>query len=210
MTEKNAPREGAGEARVTGGDPGQIGEGNRNEGRVRWGRILLTAVLAVSLLGNVLLGAGYFREKRTAEAYEGTYSTGYFYFNSLTVEAFKEKVASGADFIVVVTRPDCANCRGMEPLFMKFAQEEGILDRIELVNVVMLRKDEAAWKEFKEIYGLEGTPTYIRYKDGKQLSRVGWRPNTPFGFEDVKDWIYQQSDYFAFGEKNSGTAGNES
>jgi thiol-disulfide isomerase/thioredoxin len=161
---------------------------------------ILVAALAVLLL--VSLGANVFLFLRGKQLFEYVrdldiiYSESYFHFDSLTVESFEEKVASGEELVVVITRPGCPNCQALEAPFTKLAEEMGIADQIYHLNVELFRRDPEAWARFKETYGFEGTPTYARFSGGKQVSSVGWTAETGIDYEAVEQWIGEQGDFW--------------
>lgn len=157
---------------------------------------VLAILLAFSLVCNILLGISRGRLKAHAEEMDDTYSESYFYFDSLTVDSFREKVAAGDAFIVLITRPNCSNCVRLERPFIDFAQQRGITDSIYLLNVVQLRRDEEAWVAFKDTYGFKGTPTYARFEGGRQLSNIGWTPEDGIELDMVEAWFAAQEDFF--------------
>jgi len=159
---------------------------------------LIAALLIASVAGNCVLWFRYNDRKKYAQAYEDTYSVNYFHFDSITVDSFKNKVSSGEEFIVMITRPGCSNCMFLEQPFIRLAEQKGITDKIYHLNVALLRRDNEAWSRFKDTYGLEGTPTYARFADGRNISCVGWTYELEYvDYEMVDRWIAEQSDFFA-------------
>ncbi len=156
--------------------------------------IALTLLLLASLFGNVFLFVLYRSESETAQRFEQAFSEEFFHYNSLTVQTFEDMVASGEDFAVIVSRPDCGACIAIYEDVMAFTEEMGINDDVYFLNVHHLRKDEQAWQAFKEKYNLEGTPTYARYADGAQLSRAQWDEERGLNAEDAQAWFEQQSE----------------
>lgn len=157
---------------------------------------VLALVFVLSLAGNAWLFVQYRSLNRYIDDMATNYSESYFYFDSLTVDSFKKKVASGEEFIVLITRPNCSNCVRMERPFIELAEQQGISDKIYHLNVVLLRQDNEAWALFKETYGFEGTPTYARFVGGENVSCVGWTYDANIDMELLEAWIGQQSDYF--------------
>lgn len=161
--------------------------------------VVLAILLVLSLAGNIGLGLLYRQQNKRADDIQALYTGMYFNFDSLTVDSFKAKVASGEEFVVLITRPNCSNCVAMEQPFIELVTEKGIADKIYHLNVVLLRRDQEAWDAFKQTYGLDGTPTYARYANGQQVSRVGWTPENGVNIEMVTEWIAQQDDFFSAG-----------
>lgn len=162
----------------------------------RWIPALLAVVLAASLIANGILYVQYDRKKTYIEEMDVIYSQSYFHFDSLTVDSFIDKVDSGEEFIVIITRPNCPNCVALEAPIIEFAEEKGIAEKIYHLNVVLLRRDDETWAKFKETYGFEGTPTYARFADGKQVSNVGWTHEQGIDLAMATQWLEAQSDFW--------------
>ena len=162
----------------------------------KWIVALIVVLLIVSLAGNVLLWLRYDERRAHAQEMDDIYSISYFHFNSITVDTFKQKVASGEDFIVMFTRPNCSDCQRMEAPFIKLTEEKGISDKIYQLNVVLLRRDSDAWTKFKETYEFGGTPTYARFAGGKNVSCIGWTEEQDIDINIVERWLGEQSDFF--------------
>lgn len=160
--------------------------------------VVVVLVLICSLAGNVFQLVKYFDLNKEVENLNGLYSVSYFYFNSLTVSAFKEKVAAGDDFIVLIERPNCSDCSKMEEPFINLTEKLGISNKIYILNVVLLRRDADAWAKFKEIYEFPGTPSYVRFSGGENISSVVWTEEDDITMERIETWIREQGDYFGF------------
>ena len=159
--------------------------------------IIISCMLLVSVLSSVFFAAGYYKIRRDTSPKNALYSRAYFHFNSLTVDSFKKKVASGEDMVVLISRPNCPSCIRLEDPFIEYAREKGIADQIYLLNVVLLRKDDDEWSLFKQEYGnLRGTPSYARYSGGELVSKVMWPEEGELTIEDIDQWIAEQNDYF--------------
>jgi len=172
---------------------------NRKRNRIWLLTALIAAMLIVSAAGNAYTIYRYINQR--AHVVELTrsaayYSPSYLYFDSLTVDSFKKKVASNEEFVVMLTLSNCSQCERMEAPFIRMAMEKAIADKIYHLNLYLLRQNEAAWAQFKEAYGFEGTPAYARFAGGEQISCVGWTEENGIQFEMVERWIEEQSDYF--------------
>jgi predicted bacteriocin transport accessory protein len=167
----------------------------------KWLTVSIAVLLVASLSFCLVLLSRYNSQKtyiRELEERETLYSENYFHFNALTVDSFKEKVASGEEFIVLISRPECPNCEMLEMPFIRLTEEMGIKGKIYYLNVALLRRDNEAWTQFKDTYGFEGTPTYARFADGEQVSCVGWTYETKvIDYNTVKSWIEGQNDFFS-------------
>lgn len=121
---------------------------------------------------------------------EDTYSDIYFELNSLTVENFKAKVAKGDKFYAYIGRPSCSDCNAFEPLFKRYITRYRLNDKIYFVNVHRLHQDKAAWAEFKQQYGLSGTPVLAAYGGGRQLNKLDLEDNGgKLTAEDLEKWL---------------------
>ncbi len=156
---------------------------------------LIPIILILSIVANAVLLVLFYFEREAVQELSGKYSEEYFHYNSITVETFEEMVASGEDFAVIVTRPNCSSCEAVYEEVMALTEEMGINDKIYLLNVYYHRQDADVWNEFKETYGFTGTPNYARFTDGVMVSKAGWVP-ADSGEEpvDTKTWLEAQAD----------------
>jgi len=166
----------------------------------KWVLPLVAILCFLSIVSSIVFWLLYDNQKAYIGRLERNailYSESYFHFDSITVDSFEKKVASGEEFIVFITHPNCSACHRMEMPFVDLAYEKGINDRIYHLNVAVLRRNNDDWAEFKETYEFDGTPTYLRFAGGKQVSRVGYTREDGIEFEMVKNWIEEQGDFFA-------------
>ncbi len=157
---------------------------------------LLIIVLILSIVANAVLFYLFYEERQLTNSLTDVYSQEYFTYNSLTVQGFEDKVASGEEFIVIVSRPNCSSCEAVYQDVIKYTDEENISNQIYYLNVVDLHKDAEAWTAFKELYGFYGTPTYARFNNSEVVSVAGWTPESGIGAAYIIDWLEQQSDFF--------------
>ena len=175
----------------------KTGAGSSPGGKIKkTGMLPLSALLLVSLAANVILFLMYSRLEAYVRGMDVIYSESYFHYDSITVDSFKYKVAAGEEFVVIITRPGCPNCRMLEQPVIELAERKGISDKIYHLNVELLRRDSEIWAAFKETYGFEGTPTYARFAGGQQLSNVGWTYENGIEYAAVERWIEEQGDYW--------------
>ena len=87
-------------------DAGEIQpEVNAKKSYLKWIAALIAVMLIASLGGSLFLWNRSERYRTYFNDIAALYSDLYFHFDSVTVDSFKEKVASGEDFVVVITRP---------------------------------------------------------------------------------------------------------
>jgi hypothetical protein len=103
-------------------------------------------------------------------------------------------VAAGDDFIALIARPDCPDCREMELSlgFLAFLKENRLENKIYYVNISSVREDAAdpAWVRFKETYGaIAGTPALVRARGGKVVSSLSETGEEKLTVERAETWL---------------------
>ncbi len=114
----------------------------------------------------------------------------YEYLDSITVNNFERRVASGDDFYVYVGRPDCGDCLLFEPMFRDVVDNYGVEDKLLYLNVKGFKENnEDKWEPFKSKYGFTQVPALIHFKDGKNINIVEW--DTEEGLSETRliDWL---------------------
>ena len=74
-----------------------------------------------------------------------------------------EKINSGESVTAYFFSPECAYCKQMTPVLMPIAKE---------MNVDVYQYNLLEFHENAVPYGIEGTPTLIHFKDGKEIDRL--------------------------------------
>lgn len=85
------------------------------------------------------------------------------YQNIILPEEVDEKMDKKDDFVVYYFSPTCEHCKRTTPELMPAAKEAGVE-----INQFNLLEFEDGWQQ----YGIEATPTLVRYQDGKEVERV--------------------------------------
>ncbi|GAA0327926.1 hypothetical protein GCM10008967_18000 [Bacillus carboniphilus] len=83
--------------------------------------------------------------------------------NIILPEELEEKLANGEDVTVYFFSPECGYCKEATPIVSPLAEDLGV----EMVKYNVL-EFEQAWPK----YGLEATPTIIKFKDGQEYQRI--------------------------------------
>lgn len=162
------------------------------------GIIIAAAILIVVLLAGNAGELLYIRnQKKEYEALDKQYASEYLVLNSIILSRFYGMVDSGQDFIVNISRPNCGTCRGFSEEYLEIVAHTGMEDDIYYLNVAELRKDNDKWAEFKEIFEIQGTPSFVRIKDGKVQSSTGWTPDGGLNGEDIERWLLEQKETLA-------------
>jgi thiol-disulfide isomerase/thioredoxin len=78
-------------------------------------------------------------------------------------DQLEEKLENNEDVTVYFFASDCPHCKVTTPILMPLADEMGI----EVVQYNLLEFQDG-WNQ----YGIDGTPTLVRYEDGKEVARI--------------------------------------
>lgn len=85
---------------------------------------------------------------------------------SITYETFEKSIDNKESMIVEVMQDGCSHCEAFEPVFSKFAKDNNITYvRLNLTNIT-----DSDYEKLSTTYGVEGTPTVLFIKNGKELS----------------------------------------
>ena len=85
------------------------------------------------------------------------------YQNIILPNELEKKISSGKPTMVYFFQSDCLHCKKITPILMPLAKDMGV--HIDQFNV---EEFEQGWDQ----YTIEGTPTLVYYKDGKEQLRV--------------------------------------
>ena len=84
------------------------------------------------------------------------------YQNIMLPDELEKKIAAGEDVNAYFFSPICVHCQAFTPVLMPIADELG-------VNIAQLNVYE--YEDLWQKYGIEATPTFIRFEDGKETAR---------------------------------------
>lgn len=84
------------------------------------------------------------------------------YQSIMLPDELEKKIAAGEAVNAYFFSPDCIHCKAFTPVLMPIADELGI-------DIAQLNVYE--YPELWEKYDIEYTPTFIRFEDGKEVSR---------------------------------------
>jgi len=85
------------------------------------------------------------------------------YNNIILPKDLEKKIKSGDDVTAYFFSPECPHCIATTPVLMPVAKDLGI--EVHQFNLLEFGADAGP-------YGIEGTPTLIHYKDGKEVDRL--------------------------------------
>lgn len=85
------------------------------------------------------------------------------YNNIILPEDLEKKIESGESVTAYFFSPTCSYCKEMTPILMPIAEEL----KIDVFQYNLLEFHQVAG-----VYNIEGTPTLIHFKDGKEIDRL--------------------------------------
>jgi thioredoxin 1 len=100
------------------------------------------------------------------------------YQNIITLDALDKKLSDSEDATVYFYSPTCPHCKVATPILMPLAEEMDV--NIDQLNVL---EYESAWDD----YTIEGTPTLVRFEDGKEIARISGARDK----EQYQEWLNQ-------------------
>lgn len=85
------------------------------------------------------------------------------YQNQILPDELSKKIENGDSLTVYFYSPTCIHCQRTTPILVPLTEELGI--DVKKLNVLEF---QSAW----QTYGIEGTPTIVRFKNGKEVARI--------------------------------------
>lgn len=98
------------------------------------------------------------------------------YENEITTKELEQEVLEENDHFVYFYQTDCIYCKETTPIVIPMANELNIN-----LKVLNLQEDIEGWKKF----GIEGTPSIVRFKNGREVDRIVGK-NTE---GDFREWF---------------------
>ncbi|MFD3447215.1 thioredoxin family protein [Microbacteriaceae bacterium 4G12] len=86
-----------------------------------------------------------------------------YYKNQISLEQLQKDMQAKQDATIYFYQTNCSHCANVSPIVVPMAEKMKID-----MKVIDLEKYPAGWDEFN----IKGTPTIIRYKGGKEVSRI--------------------------------------
>lgn len=86
-----------------------------------------------------------------------------YYQNQISFEQLQKDLLNQEEKIVYFYKPECKFCEKVSPIVIPMAKEMKI--NLEVMNI---KKYPQGWDTF----GIQGTPTIIYYKNGKEVDRI--------------------------------------
>ena len=88
------------------------------------------------------------------------------YLKDLSFSELNKKLEAKEEFFFVVTQDGCSHCESFVPVLEKTLNSKKITG----YNFNISKLSESDNKKFEELFKIEGTPTTIFIKDGKEVS----------------------------------------
>ena len=90
------------------------------------------------------------------------------YLNSITYKEFSNKISNKDSFVLEIVQTGCSNCTEFSPKFKSVLEENKVVAYS--LNLTDLSQKDA--EKFLKDYGVDGTPTVLFFKDGKETSTM--------------------------------------
>lgn len=88
------------------------------------------------------------------------------YLKDLSYKELEEKVNNKEEFFFVVTRDGCSHCEEFIPVLEKILNDNKVVG----YNYNLAKESDANNEKFDKLFNVDGTPTTIFVKDGKEVS----------------------------------------
>jgi len=89
------------------------------------------------------------------------------YLTEITFSELKEKLENKEDIVLEIVQTGCHNCTSFSPKFEEVLEEYKI--EAYSLNISLLDEDGKKWLDEYEV---DGTPTVIFFKGGKEISKM--------------------------------------
>ncbi|MGQ0417129.1 thioredoxin family protein [Bacillus sp. HC-TM] len=98
--------------------------------------------------------------------------------NKISLSDLQKNLKEKKEETVYFYQTSCVHCQKLSPVLVPMAKDLNVD-----MKVMDIEKLDAPWDEYK----IQGTPTIIHFKDGKEVSRIsGEQPK-----EKLKEWLEQ-------------------
>ncbi|OUB07217.1 thiol reductase thioredoxin [Bacillus thuringiensis serovar yunnanensis] len=101
-----------------------------------------------------------------------------YYTNKISLSDLQKNLKEKKEETVYFYQTSCVHCQKLSPVVVPMAKDLNVD-----MKVMDIEKLDAPWDEYK----IQGTPTIIHFKDGKEESRIsGEQPK-----DKLKEWLEQ-------------------
>ncbi|MGR3776952.1 thioredoxin domain-containing protein [Bacillus paramycoides] len=124
--------------------------------------VLFAAIFAVTQM-----------EKKNASTGEKDY-----YSNKISLEDLNKNIEDKKEQTIYFYQTSCSHCHKVSPIVVPLAKDLNVD-----MKVIDIENLNAPWDK----YDIQGTPTIIHFKDGKEVSRISGEQSK----EKFKEWLEQ-------------------
>lgn len=101
-----------------------------------------------------------------------------YYTNKISLSDLQKNLKEKKEETVYFYQTSCVHCQKLSPVVVPMAKDLNID-----MQVMDIEKLDAPWDEYK----IQGTPTIIHFKDGKEVSRISGEQSK----DKLKEWLEQ-------------------
>lgn len=111
------------------------------------------------------------------------------YLSAISIKDIENKNDHHDEFFVYVARPTCSDCEILDDRIIHDLKSNPDLKKLKYLDVTKIHKNNSKWIRFKKSHNIEGTPSFLHYKNGKIVGEYGWTENDGFDYEYFLNWI---------------------
>ncbi|EJR54492.1 thioredoxin family protein [Bacillus toyonensis] len=101
-----------------------------------------------------------------------------YYTNKISLSDLQKNLKEKKEETVYFYQTSCVHCQKLSPVVVPMAKDLNVD-----MKVMDIEKLDAPWDEYK----IQGTPTIIHFKDGKEVSRISGEQSK----DKLKEWLEQ-------------------
>ncbi|MFJ7764009.1 thioredoxin family protein [Bacillus toyonensis] len=101
-----------------------------------------------------------------------------YYTNKISLSDLQKNLKEKKEETVYFYQTSCVHCQKLSPVLVPMAKDLNID-----MKVMDIEKLDAPWDEYK----IQGTPTIIHFKNGKEVSRISGEQSK----DKLKEWLEQ-------------------
>ncbi|HDR6390240.1 thioredoxin family protein [Bacillus thuringiensis] len=117
-------------------------------------KMIIISIIVIITMILISLNYKQKEDQQTSENY---------YQNNISFDQLQSEISNKKEKVIYFYKPDCHYCENVSPIIIPMTKEMKI--NLETIN---LKENPKAWEEFK----IQGTPTIIHFKDGKEVNRI--------------------------------------
>lgn len=127
---------------------------NKQKTEYKMKKMIIFSIIVIITMVLISLNHKQKEDKQTTENY---------YQNNISFDQLQNDISNKQEKMIYFYKPDCHYCEKVSPIIIPMTKEMKI--NLETIN---LKENPNAWEEFK----IQGTPTIIHFKDGKEINRI--------------------------------------